>query len=73
MFHNKESVESVANFIQRFLKIILVSPEEQAILNKACHMNLRQDMPVGWTFDTGDPFERLKKANIEFDLYPTNA
>jgi hypothetical protein len=70
MYDNGESVEAVATFIQKFLKVVLISKDEQDHLDKACNLNLRQRMPEGWTFDNGYVFERLKVGGIAFDLYP---
>ena len=73
MFERDSSVEDVAKFIRKFLKIILVSKDEQDILDKKVNLNLKQRMPDGWTFETGCEFERLKVAGIEYDLYSAEA
>jgi hypothetical protein len=73
MFENGESIETVAEFIRKFLKIVLITKEEQELLDRGKNLNLRQEMPDGWTFQHGCEFERLKVAGIEFDLFSTNA
>jgi hypothetical protein len=71
MFNEGKSIEAVANFVRKFLKIILISEEEQHRLDKKIHgHNLRQSMPDGWTFGNGCEFARLKKVGIEYYLYP---
>ncbi|ASF46230.1 hypothetical protein [Methylovulum psychrotolerans] len=71
MFEQGESVDVVAIFIRKYLKIVLISKEEQDLLDKKANLNLRQRMPDGWTFETGCEFERLKVAGIEYNLYST--
>jgi hypothetical protein len=73
MFDKHESVEAVAVFIRKFLKVVWISKAEQAKLDKGCNLNLRQRMPDGWTFENGDVFERLRLADIDFDLIPDDA
>ncbi len=69
MFDNGESISTVADFIRKFLKIVLISKDEQNRLDKKINLNLRQKMPNGWTFENGCEFERLKVAGIEYQLY----
>lgn len=73
MFANGDSIETVAAFIRKFLKVVKISKEEQEKLDKGCHLNLRQRMPDGWSFENGDVFERLRKADILFDFFPDSA
>lgn len=70
MLEQGKSVEDLANFIRKFLKIVLISKEEQQTLDKSSNLNLKQKMPEGWTFASGSPFDRLKAAGIEYDLFP---
>lgn len=69
MFSNGDSIETVAVFIRKFLKVVKIAKEEQEKLDKGCNLNLRQRMSDGWSFENGDAFERLRKANIQFDLF----
>jgi len=69
MFEHGESIDSVARFIRKYLKIVLISQEEQQLLDtkKASGgLGLRETMPEGWS---GSPFERLDFAKIEYSLY----
>lgn len=68
MFENGESINSVAKFIRKYLKIVLISKHEQKHLDKKVNLNLRQKMPEGWTFENGCEFDRLKVAGIKYDL-----
>jgi len=70
MYENGESVDAVARLIQKYLKIVLISQDEQHRLDKKIHgHNLRQQMPNGWEFENGCEFARLKEVGIEFELY----
>jgi hypothetical protein len=74
MFANGESIEAVAVFIRKFLKFVRISKAEQVKLDKKLdNLNLRQRMPDGWSFESGDVFQRLRLADIDFDLFPDNA
>jgi hypothetical protein len=73
MFQEGKSIDEVAKFIRKYLKVILVSKDEQDRLDKGANLNLRQRMPDGWTFETGSEFDRLKVAGIEYALYPAEA
>jgi len=64
MFANGESIEAVAEFIRKFLQIVLISNAEQGKLD----LNFKQKMPDGWSFESGDVFQRLRSADIDFDL-----
>ncbi len=49
MFAIGKSIEAVAAFIRKFLKIVLVTKDEQVKINmKANNHNNRDYMPVGW-------------------------
>ncbi len=73
MFERGDSIDDVAKFIRKYLKIVLVSKDEQDRLNKKANLNLRQRMPDGWTFEIGCEFERLKIAGVEYDIFSTEA
>jgi hypothetical protein len=70
MFEHGACVEDVGRFIRKYLKIVLLTKEEQDRLDKWANLKLRQSMPTGWTFRDGSVFARLEFARIEFDLYP---
>lgn len=69
MFSTGRSVEEVAEFIRAHVKIVLISKEEQERLDNKAHLDLRQKMPEGWTFETGDVFARLTAAGVSYRLY----
>lgn len=69
MFRDGASIEDVASFLRRFLKIVLISRAEQQRLDNKDQLNLRQKMPDGWSFESGDVFARLAAADIKFRLY----
>jgi hypothetical protein len=69
MFANGESIEAVAEFIRKFLKVVLISNAEQEKVD----LNIKQKMPDGWSFESGDVFQRLRSADIDFDLFPDDA
>lgn len=69
MFQEGQSIESVASFIQRHLKIVYISKKEQIHLDSRHGLNLKQRMPAGWASDRDDVFARLREANIEFKIY----
>jgi hypothetical protein len=66
-----ESIEAVAVFIRKFFKVVRISKAEQVKLDKKLdNLNLRQRMPDGWSFESGDVFQRLRLADIDIDLFP---
>jgi len=69
MFAQGASVEEVAKFIQRNLKIVLIAKTEQTLLDKSTHLNLRQSMPDSSWLDGGDIYARLRVAGIFFRFY----
>ena len=63
---SEESLSNIALFIRRFLKIVKITKDEQVRLD--VDLGLKQKMPDGWTFDTGDVFARLDVASINYDF-----
>lgn len=63
---SEESLSNIALFIRRFLKIVKITKDEQVRLD--VDLGLKQKMPDGWTFDTGDVFARLDVAGINYDF-----
>jgi hypothetical protein len=68
MFEEGASIEEVSFVISKYLKIVLISKEEQDYLDH--QLKLKQTMPAGWSFKDGNPFQRLEHANIEYELFP---
>lgn len=69
MYKNGATIDQVATFIRNNLKIVHISREEQRRLDSGNELNLRQRMPVGWTFETGDIYERLNVAGVKINFY----
>ncbi len=67
MFGHGSSVEDVAQFLKKYLKIVLISKEEQENIDHT--LGLKQSMPDGWSFADGDPFSRLHAGNVDFEVY----
>ena len=61
--------EALAAFIRHHVKIVLLTAEESARLDRKEHLGLRQAMPPGWTFGD-DIFARLDAAGIEWIPLP---
>jgi hypothetical protein len=61
-------IELVADLIRKHLKIIPISMDEKELLDQGKKLNLRQRMPNGWSFESGDTYARLHEANIKFRL-----
>lgn len=64
LFQEGATISQVADFIARHLQIVLISFEEQRLLDN--HLRLKETMPTGWTIGD-DIYARLKAANIEFE------
>ena len=69
MYNNGATIDEVATFIRKNLKIVYISREEQRRLDSGNELNLRQRMPAGWTFETGDTYERLNVAGVKINFY----
>jgi hypothetical protein len=69
MFADGRSPDDVAAFLRAHVKIVLISKAEQERLDNKEHLNLRQGMPDGWSFESGDVYARLTAAEISFRLY----
>lgn len=67
MFKAGASVEEVAKFLERYIKIVLIAKDEKEQLDHK--LGLKTEMPNGWWFDdpAADVFARLRKAEIEWD------
>lgn len=69
MYKNGATIDEVATFIQNNLKIVYISREEQRRLDSRNELNLRQCMPIGWAFETGNIYERLNVAGVKIIFY----
>lgn len=54
--------EQIADLLRKHWKLVFITKEEQRLLD--FELGYRSTMPEGWTFENGDPFERLHRANI---------
>lgn len=61
MLENGQSVEDVAQMFKRNIKLVLISDEEQDLLDNK--LGLQTTMPIGFT-DGNDPMSRLNYAGI---------
>jgi hypothetical protein len=55
----------IAELLAKHWKIVFISKEQAKYLDSKDGKNLKDKMPPGWKFETGNTFERLKLANIE--------
>lgn len=67
MFASGHDFISVSAFIQKHLMIVRISKKERDLLDLNANLGLRTKMPDGWTFENGDPFARLRLANIKLN------
>jgi hypothetical protein len=63
MLKAKRGDQDLAAIIRDYTKIVWITEAERQQLDRVEYHGLRQSMPAGWDFD-GDPFRRLKEANI---------
>ena len=64
MFCNGKTIKNVAIFLCRFLRVVCLSTAQKEKIDIEC--NLKQRMPDGWSFESGDVFVRLRLADIKF-------
>lgn len=63
-------IEDVARAIRPFLAIVMITDEQRKRLDfspAAGGLGLKDVMPQGWTFETGNIYARLHAANIAFE------
>jgi hypothetical protein len=60
--------EEIAELLAKHWKIVYISKEQAAYLDRKEGLNLKHDMPTDWCFESGDTFARLRLANI--DIFP---
>jgi hypothetical protein len=63
---NGQTDEQIAQFIRETTKIVLITKEECARLDRAANFRLKQKMPDDWKID-GDIFARLVAAEIKWE------
>lgn len=56
------SDEQIAQLLQKHWKIAIITKKEQETLD--FELGYKSIMPNSWTFETGNTFERFKRANI---------
>lgn len=54
----------IAGLLAKHWKVAYISKKEAFRLDSKKELNLKKDMPPGWTFESGDTYERLKMADI---------
>ena len=59
------SIEKVAGLLSKHWKIGMISKRQASYIDSKDGLGLKNKMPDGWSFETGDTYERLKLANIE--------
>ena len=65
--HSDESLITIAMFLKKYLKVVQITKDEQMRLD--FDLKLKQKMPDGWTYDTGNVFARLDAAGIHYELF----
>ena len=68
IFSDGGKADDAERLILDSVRILRISRSEAQRLNRSENLNLRQSMPEGWSFETGDKFARIKLAEIEFEL-----
>ncbi len=66
MFEEGESVENVGGFLEKNLKIVLITKKESHKLDY--QLGFKSSMPSSWKWGD-DEFQRLKQADIRYILY----
>lgn len=69
MIRRKISDNEIAKFLSLHWKIVNISKEEASKLDSKNGLNLKSSMPDEWSFESGNTYARLKKANIKYTLY----
>lgn len=67
MYESGSTIDAVAVMIKKYLKIVLISNEEQHHIDHV--LGLKTKMPDGWSFGDGDPYARLREGKVSFELY----
>jgi hypothetical protein len=55
--------DEIASLLQKHCKIVTITKEEAKHIDST--LKLRSKMPPGWSFEQGDTYERLHRANIK--------
>lgn len=59
----KFNQKQIASLLMQHWKIAIISKDEANILDS--ELKLKETMPEGWSFESGDTFARLKAAGIK--------
>ena len=65
MFAEEVPIQAVADFLERNVKIVWISKEEQRRID--FDLGLKSKMPEGWSFSDGDTYARLHLGGVEWD------
>lgn len=63
MYHEKKSIDEVAEMIGRYLRIAHITPGQARHLDH--ELRLKDIMPPGWDFESGSVMHRLELGNIK--------
>lgn len=55
----------IALLLSKHWKIAYISKEQAGYIDSIDGLNLKNTMPDGWCFESGDTYERLNRAGIE--------
>lgn len=63
LFNSDVSIQDVAKMLRKYLIIVHIDRDEAKYIDR--DLKLKKAMPVGWTFEDGDPLARVRIARIE--------
>ena len=61
------SDEAIAALLQKHWKLATITKGEQETLDAKSKLGYKSSMPPDWTLETGDTFERFKRAGIDLE------
>lgn len=65
LINQGENLEDVAALLSKHWKIGMISKKQAHFIDSKAGLGLKNKMPDGWSFKTGDTFDRLSLANIK--------
>ena len=65
LVREKKTDDEIVPLLMKHWKIVAITKDEQGRLDNKHGLNLKSSMPKGWSFETGDTFERLVEAEIK--------
>lgn len=65
LIKNNEPKEEVAKLLVKHWKIAIISKDQAEYLDTKKGLGLKNTMPEGWDYKTGNTYARLEKAGIE--------